>query len=165
MQDSVLSKGEYHTDQGRAQDEEDGMQLLEGLHTAGQHQEQRRQGQSLPIEEIGEDAAFAPGVHMEHGHLHHQKSRRGDKAHRAGPQTVERGEHHPELKIRPLNEMKQPIQLLRVVGMGFKPFLARALHPIRRVAVDQSRLICILQRLVNVRMAMDDRVRTDLFDL
>lgn len=61
--------------------------------------------------------------------------------------------------------MKQPIQLLRVVGMGFKPLLARALHLIRRVAVDQSRLARILERLVNVRMAVDDRVRTDLFDL
>ena len=44
--------------------------------------------------------------------------------------------------------MKQPIQLLRVVGMGFKPLLARALHLIRRVAVDQSRLIRILERLM-----------------
>ena len=82
------SEVEHHAHHGGGQDEHDGVQALGGLDPPGQHQDHRRQGQGLPVDD---GQARCPGVQQGDGH--HRQARRRHHSRGRRAQTVKRRLH------------------------------------------------------------------------
>ena len=83
----------------------------------------------------------------------------------AAAQTVERRHDDAELYRLALGFFKKIVQFLRVVRFADKLGFLRALHPVRRVRVDQAGFVGIVQRLTNVCVAVNDRVGRNTVDI
>ena len=76
----------------------------------------------------------------------------------ASPQAVESTQEDRNLKARPFRCSKELFYLVAVVEAADKPILFRALHLIRRICRDQINLHSVFQRLMDIRVIVNDGI-------
>ena len=85
--------------------------------------------------------------------------------HLASAQPVESCEHYRYFELCPFDSLKKKFHLLCIIKAAFEAALPGTFDLIRRVCRYKVKLYGVFQRLVNVRVIVDNRIRAHPFQL